>query len=135
MHRRSSDTQGSLWGHAGGLGPLHGRNDVTHIVQTAEDTGDINALRMLYLVLQLTHIIGHRIHTQRIQTAIEHVCLDAHLVERFTECPNGSVWILTCQQVYLLEGTTIGLHTVEHAHVDNGWCDTLQLVFTRLELT
>ena len=90
---------------------------------------------MLHLVLQLTHIIRHWIHTQRIQTTIEHVGLDAHLVERLTESTNSMVGVFTCQQVHLFESTTIGLHTVEHTHVDDGWRNALQLVLTRLELT
>ena len=125
MYRRSRDTKGSLWGHACSLSPFYRRNDVTNIVQTAEDTCDIHALSMLYLIHQRTHIIGYRVHAQRVQTAVKHVCLNTHLIEWLTESADGSIGVLACQQVHLLKGTTIGLYTVEHAHVDDGGGNTL----------
>ena len=86
MNRRSGNTQGSLWGHTALFRPLDTWDDITGIIQSAEDTCDIHALGMLYLIHQGTHIIRHRIHTERIQTTIKHVGLDTHLVEWLTEC-------------------------------------------------
>ena len=90
---------------------------------------------MLYLVHQGTYIIGHRIHTQCVQTTIEHVGLDAHLVKRFTECAHGIVRILTGHQVHLLEGTTVSLNATKAAHINDYRSDALQLILTWLELT
>src|SRR3712207_28638 len=110
VDRRSGDAQCSLCGHAGFLGPLDGRNNIADVVQTVENTGDIGTLRVLNLVHQLTDIIRHRIHAERVQTAVEHVCLYAGLVERFAESTYGFVGILTGQKVYLLKGSTVGLN-------------------------
>ena len=90
---------------------------------------------MLHLILQLAHVVGYGIHAESIQTAVEHVSLDAYLVKRLTECAHGMVGVLASQQVYLLEGTAIGFHTVEHVHVDDCRSYALQLVLAWLELT
>ena len=135
VNRRGGDTERSLWCHTCLFCPLDAGDDVAHIVQTVEDTGDINTLSVLHLIHQGTNIIGHRIHTQCIQTAIQHVRLDASLVERLTESTNGIVGVLACQQVYLLEGSTIGFYTGKTAHFDNNGSNALQLIFAWLELT
>jgi hypothetical protein len=61
--------------------------------------------------------------------------LDPCVVEGLTECTDGGIRILAGKQVDLLESTSIGLYTGETPHVNYHWCDTLQLVLTRLELT
>ena len=88
---------------------------------------------MLNLIHQCTNIIGYRIHTECVETAIQHVSLNANLVERLTESTNSQVRILTCHQVHLLKGTTIGFYSGKTAHIDNGGRNAFQLVFTRLE--
>ena len=66
---------------------------------------------MLHLVHQCTHIVGHRIHAEGVQTTVEHVRLDASLMERLAESTHGLVRILTREELYLLEGAAIGLYT------------------------
>ena len=90
---------------------------------------------MLHLVLQLAHVVGHGVHTERIESAVEHVCLYSHLVERLAESSHRMVRVLASQEVHLFEGTAVSLHTVEDSHVDYGWRDSFQLVLAWLELT
>ena len=135
MHRRGGDTECSLGRHTTLLGPLDRRNDITCIVQSAEDTGDIHTLGVLHLIHQRTHIIGHRIHSQSVQTTVEHVGLDTYLIEGLTEGSYGQVGVLACHQVHLLKGTTIGFHAAEAAHIDDCGRNALQLVLAWLELT
>ena len=134
VDRRCRDTERGLRRHAGSLGPLDRRYDVTRVVQSAEDAGDVDTLGVLHLIHQLAHVVGHGVHTQGVQTAVEHVGLDAHLVEGLTEGANGLVGVLAGHEVHLLEGSAIGLHTAEAAHVDDDRGNALQLVLTRLEL-
>ena len=58
--------------------------------------------------------------------------LDAGLVESFRPGTDRLVGVLAVHQVYLLEGTAIGLDAVETTHVDNHGSDALQLVHTGL---
>ena len=90
---------------------------------------------MLNLILQLANIVGHGVHSQRVESAVEHVCLYAYFVERFTEGTNGVVRVLASEEVHLFEGSTVGFHTVENTHVDDSWCYAFQLVFAWLKLT
>ena len=133
VHRAGGDAEGGLRGHAGSLGPFHAGNDVAHIVQTAEDTGYIHTLSVLHFVLQLAHVVGHGIHAEGIQSAVEHMGLDAYLVERLTEGTDSAVGVLAGKQVHLLKGTTVGFHSVEYSHVDDGGGNALQLVLAGLE--
>ena len=73
---------------------------------------------MLHLVLQGTHIIGYGIHAKGVQTAVEHVCLYANLIERLAEGTHGIIGILASQQVHLLKGTAVGLYTGKASHLD-----------------
>ena len=125
MDRRGGDAERSLRYHAGLLGPLDAGNDIASIVQTTEDARYIYALSLLDLVHQLTDIVGNGIHAQGIQAAVEHVGLNAHLVERLTKSAHRIVRILACQQVHLLKGTTVGFHTGEATHVDNDGSNAL----------
>ena len=96
---------------------------------------DVYALSMLHLIHQFAHIIGHGIHAKSIQATIEHVGLDAHLIEGLTEGAHGLIRILTCHEVHLFESTTIGLYTGKATHVDDNRSDAFQLVLARLKLT
>ena len=125
MHRTGGDTQRSLWNHASGLGPLDRGDDITCVVQTTENTGNIHTLCLLDLIHELTHIVGDRIHTQRIQATIQHVRLDAYLVEGFTEGTPGQVGVLTSHEVHLLKGATVCFHTGKASHVDDDGSDAL----------
>ena len=80
---------------------------------------------MLHLIHKRAHVVGHRIHTECIESAVEHVGLDTYLVERLTEGTHCQVWVLTCHQVHLLESTTVSLYTAETTHIDNHRSDAL----------
>ena len=135
MHRTGGNTQRGLRNHTCGLGPLDRGNDVTRVVQTTEDTGDIHTLCLLHLIHQFTYVVGHGIHTQRVQTTVQHVRLDAYLVERLTESTYSIVRILAGHKVHLFKGTTIGFYTGKASHVNDDGSNTLQLVLAWLELT
>ena len=124
VHFRIGDTHRCLCGHTRLFRPFDRRNDVTRIIETAENTGDIRTLRVLYFVHELAHICRHRVHAQCVQTTIQHMGLDTCLVERLTERTNGLVRVLSVQQVHLLTRTAVGLHTVKTTHVDDHRRDT-----------
>ena len=131
VYFRIGDTHGCLGCHACLFRPFDGRNDITRIVQTAEDTGDVGSLRMLHFVHQLAHICRHGVHTQRVQTTVEHMGLDTRLVEGFAERTYRMVRVLAVEQVHLFRSATVGLHAIKTAHVDDDGCHACQLVFTR----
>ena len=128
MHRRVGDAQRALRDHARSLRILDRGSDVAHIVQTAERTGNVGALRLLDLIEQLAHIIGHRAHAQTIQRTIQHVRLDARLVERLRPLANRLIRILSKQQINLLKASAIGLYTGKAAHLNNGRSHTGKLI-------
>ena len=135
MDRRGRDTQRCLWNHTCLLRPLNTGNDITGVIQSTEDTGDIHALCLLDLIHQLTDIVRNGIHTDGIETTVEHVCLDTHLIEGFTKSTDSRVGILTGKQVHLLKSTSIGFHTGKTPHINNHRGNAFQLIFTRLEFT
>ena len=135
VNGRCGDAQRGLRRHTGGLRPFNAGYDVARVVQSAEDTGDIDTLRMFNFVLQLTHVVRHGVHAQSIQAAVKHVGLDAHFVERLAESANGMVGVFSGQEVHLLKGTTVGLYTGETSHVDDGGSDAFELVLARLEFS
>ena len=121
MHRTGSDTQRSLWNHTSGLGPLDRGDNITCVVQTTENTGDVHTLSFLHLVHQFANVVGNRVHTQGVKATIQHVCLDTHLIERLTESTYSQIGVLASHEVHLLKGATIGFHTGKAPHVnDNG---------------
>ena len=130
MYRRIGHTHRRLGRHACLFRPFDGRNDVTRVIQTAEDTCDIHALRMFYLIHQLTHIRGNGVHTQRVQTAVQHMGLDACLVKRLGKRTYCLIGVFTVQQVYLLTCAAIRLHAVETPHVNDDRRHARQLIFT-----
>ena len=134
MDGRCGDAKRGLRRHTSCLGPFDGGDDIADIIQAAEDAGDIDTLSVLDLVLQLSHIIGHRIHAQSVEAAVEHVGLDTYFIERFAESTHGGIGVLAGEQVDLFESTAVGFHTVENSHVDDDRCDALQLVLAGLEL-
>jgi hypothetical protein len=90
---------------------------------------------MLHLVHQAAHICWHGEHAQRVQTAVQHVRLDTHLVEGFGESTNGLVGIFAVEQVDLLKGTAVGFHAAETSHLDNYGRDAFQLILAGLKFT
>ena len=135
VYGRIGDAECALWCHAAFLGPCDGWLDVAHVVQSVEDTCDVGTLLGLYLVHECAHIVGHGVHAQGVQSAVEHVGLDTCLVEGLAEGAYCLVGVFACEEVYLLEGTAVGLHTAEAAHFDDYWRYLGQLVFAWLELT
>ena len=135
MARREGNTECSLWNHTAFLGILDGRNDVAHIVQTAEDTGNVDTLFIFHLVHQLTYIGRNRIHAEAIQTAVQHVCLDTRIMQRLGESTNSLVRVFTVQKVHLFKSTPIGFHTSKASHFYNHRSYTGQLVGTWLIFT
>ena len=56
------------------------------------------------------------------------MCLDTGLVEGGSPTPHGDVRVLSEEEVYLFEGTTVCLYTVKASHVDDGRCNFFKLV-------
>ena len=131
MDRGMGYGQCHLRNHAGFLGVFHRKLQIPVVVKSAERTGDVSALGFLDLEHEFPHICGNRIHPECVKSSFKHVCLDAGLVERSRPPAHGHIRILSEQEVHLLEGTSIGLDTVETSHVDNGRSHFFQLVNPR----
>ena len=134
MNGRVGDAQRGLRRHAGLKCIVDRRNDVAHIVQTTEYAGDVHTLSVLHLVHQLAHISRHGEHTQSVQTTVEHVGLDAHLIKRFGKGAYRLVRVLAIKQVNLFKGTTVGFNTGEATHLYDNRCYAFKLVLARLKL-
>ena len=119
MNFRISDTHGSLSNHSGGFGKFDGQGNIPYIIQSAKNTGDVHTLRFFYFIHQRTHIGRHGVHTDTVETAIEHVGLNAHFIEWLCKCTYRWIWIFTVEQIYLFGSTTIGFNTCETTHIDN----------------
>ena len=65
------------------------------------------------------YICRYGIHSETIQTTVEHVSLYARFVERFCESPDRFVRVLSIQQIDLFERTSVGFYTRETTHFDN----------------
>ena len=135
MDRRGRDAQGPLCCHTSFLCPLDRRSDIAYVIQSVEDTGNIHALCMLDPVHHLPHIIRDRIHTKGIQATVQHVGLDASLVQRLGKGTDSIVRVLPSKKIDLLEATPIRLDTGKATHLDEDWRDTSQLIFAWLKLT
>ena len=90
---------------------------------------------MLHLVHELSHIVGYGIHSEGVESTVEHVCLNADLVERLTESSHSIVRVFTSQEVHLLESSSISLHSRKAAHFDNDRRNTLKLILSWLKLS
>ncbi len=122
------DAQRSLGDHAGLLGAQDGCLEVAVVVEAAEGTGDIHALRLLDLVHQVADIFRNRIHAKAVQCAFQHVGLDAGLAERCGPCADRLVRVLPVEELDLLESAAVGLYAVETAHRHDDRGDLFQLV-------
>ncbi len=111
MDRRGGDAQRALRGHSALLSPFDGRGDVTDVVQTVEDTGDIGALCMLHAIHHGAYVVGHGIHAESIETTVKHVGLDAGGVQWCREGAHSFIGVFTSQQLHLLKGSAVGLYT------------------------
>ena len=122
------DGQGYLGNHAAFLGPFHRAAEVARIVEAAEGTGDIGSLFFLDHEHQVAHVLRNGIHAQGVQTAFQHVGLDAGFVEGGRPAAYRHVRILAEEEVNLLESAAVGLDAVETAHVDDGRSHFYQLI-------
>ena len=134
VYGRVGDAQGRLADHAGLLGIFHAEFQIARVVQTAERAHDIHALRLLHLRHQSAHIGRHAIHAQAVQCTLQHVGLDASLVELLGPGAHRLVGVLAIHQVHLLESAAIGLYAVKATHLDNHRRYLHQLVHTGLVL-
>ena len=89
---------------------------------------------MLHTVHHRTHVVRNRVHTQCIQTAVEHVGLDAGLMQDSGVGTDRLVRVLTGEEVHLFEGTAVCFYTCETAHLDENRRNTYQLILAWLEL-
>ena len=135
MYGRICDTQCCLGYHTCLFCPHYRGDNVAGVVQTAEDTGDIDALSLFDTVHQFTHVGGNGVHTETVQTSVEHMRLNTCVVEKFTESPHRMVWVFAIEEVYLLRGTAVGLYASEATHLDDVRCNLFQLVFAWHVLT
>ena len=85
---------------------------------------------MFYLVHQLAHVHRAGVHAERVEAAVEHVRLDASLVERLRKGPDGLVRVLAIEKLDLFERTTVRFNAVEATHVDDYWGYFFELVNT-----
>ena len=132
VYGRRGYAERGLRGHAGIERIVDARDDVAHIVETAEYAGNVNSLRVLNLVHELPHVCRHGEHTQRVESAIEHMGLYARLVERLGERPYSLVGIFAVKEVNLLKRPAVGLHTRKAPHLDDCGRNALKLVLARL---
>ena len=135
MDGRVGDAERGLRNHACLLGVVDAGDDVAHVVQAAEDAGDVGSLGLLYLIHQTSDVGRHGVHAQGVQAAVEHVRLDAGLVQGGGKGADGLVGVLAIEQVHLFEGASVGLYAGEAAHLDDDGGDACQLVGTGLVLT
>ena len=129
------DAERCLWNHSGFECITDGRDDVARFVQSAEDAGDVHALRMFHLVHQAAHVGGYGIHAQRIQPAVEHMGLYACILEGLGKGTNRFIRVLAIEKVHLLEGSAVGLDAGKASHFDNQRGDAHQLIHSRLIFT
>ena len=135
MYRRMRDTQRSLRYHTCFQCIFYRWNDIARFIQSTENTSDIHSLCMLHMIHQTTNIGRYRIHTQSIQTTIQHMCLYTCFIERFSKSTYGLVGVFAIQQIHLLKSPSVSFHTGKTPHFDNQGGDTYQLVYTRLIFT
>ena len=135
MDRRISDAKTTLRNHATSMSISDRRDDVTRIVQTTERTSDISTLFFLYYIEQLADIGRDWAHTESVQCTVQHVGLDARLVEWLRPLTNSLIWILSIEEINLFETTTIGFYSVEATHLNDCRSYFCQLVNARYILT
>ena len=132
VHGRVGNGQGCLGNHPSLLGKLDGELEVAGVVEAAKGTGDIRALLLLYLEHKFADIGRNGIHTDTVEAALEHVGLNACLVERSCPLAYGDIGILTIEQIHLLKGAAVGFHSIEASHIHDGRGHPYKLVHTRL---
>ena len=135
MYRRIGDAKGCLRNHTRFQSIFNRRNYISRFVQSTENACDIHSLRMLDFIHQFTHICRNRIHTQCIQSTIEHMCLNTCFSKRCGKSTDGFIRIFTIQQIHLLKSTSIRFNSCKTAHFNNQRSDTYKLVNTRLIFT
>ena len=104
------------------------------VVQAAERARNVRALGFLDLEHQFADICRNRVHTESVQASLEHMGLDAYLVERRSPLADRNVGILSIEEVHLLESAAVCLDAVEATHINDGRSHPYELVNSRLIL-
>ena len=73
--------EGGLGDHAGFLGIFDRKLEVAVVVEAAEGAGDVGALLLLHLEHEFADVCGDGVHADGVEATLEHMCLDAYLVE------------------------------------------------------
>src|SRR5574344_1856404 len=128
MNRRISNTQCHLRNHSTLFGQYHRTFKITMIIKSAERTGNIRSLLSLHFIHQLSNILRYSIHPQGIKSSLQQMSLNTDLVKRGSPFTDSLVRILSKEQVNLLKSSSIGLNSIETAHIYNNRCDLLKLV-------
>ena len=64
---------------------MYGGDNVARVIKTVEDTCDVDPLCMLDVIHQLANVGRYGVHAQSVEATVQHVRLDARLVERLGE--------------------------------------------------
>ena len=128
VHGGEGDGEGSLRDHLPLLGVFHRELEVAVVVEAAERTGDVHALGLLYLVHEFAHVCRNGVHAKGVERTLEHVGLDAGLVEGGRPRPDGAVRVLAVEKVNLFESAAVGLDAVEASHIYDSGSHPDQLV-------
>ena len=134
MDRGVRDAEGGLRDEAELVGVFDGEFQVPVVVEAAEGAHDVHALGFLDFAHESAHVGGHGVHAQSVEGALQHLALDAGLAQRARPFAHSVVGVLAVQQVHLLEGATVGLHSVETAHPHDHGGDFGELVHSGLVL-
>ena len=126
------DGERRLRNHSRLLGVFYREFEVAVVVEAAERPCYVGTLGFLHLEHEFAHVGRNRIHAQGVESSFEHVGLDADLVEGGGPLAHGDVGVLSVEEVHLFERSAIGLDAVKTAHVDDGGCDSDELVNPRL---
>ena len=111
VNGRSCNAESGLRSHSCIESIVYARYYVAHVVQSAEYTGNVNALCVFYLVHELSHICRNGEHTQCIESAIKHVCFYSRFVEWFGESSYSLVGVFSVEKVDLFKCSAVCFHT------------------------
>src|SRR5574344_1410336 len=114
---------------------MNTRNDIAFVIESAEDTRYVYTLSMLNTIHQTTYISRNWVHSECVKSTIKHMSFDTGVIERFTECSDCRIWILSSQKINLFECSTVSFNTCETTHINDYRSNTLQLIFAWLKLT
>ncbi len=125
------DAERALRNHPCFFGVADTRRNVAHIVKSAKRAGYVCPLRLLHLIKQLAHICRDRAHTKSVEGTVEHVGLDACLMERLRPFTHGFVGVFSEEKVDLFEPSSVGFDAGKTTHFNDGRCNTCELIYAR----